>query len=123
MKSYAIAVCLLASTLPLISPPREAMEVRIDIKPRMSHGVIPVRTMPYHAVATVSTMEEHHVIAVVDLDLQAGETKARTETTNPYRVTFQTTIGVDGHRAATLATVWRADQIVTRTASDVWLER
>jgi len=124
MKSSAIAVCLLASTLPLF--PRlgdTPLEVRIDIKPRMSRGVIPVRTMPYHATATVSDAVKHSVIGVVDLDLQPGETKTRTESASPFRILFRSKIGADGLRATAAATVWKGDQIVTRQSSDVSLER
>jgi len=123
MKSLALAACLFATALPLIPVPRDPMEVRIDIKPRMSRGVIPVRTMPYHATATISNAEQHRVIATLDLDLQPGETKTRTETVAPYRITFQSKIGAEGLRAAAVATVWRSDQIVTRQSSDVSLER
>lgn len=123
MKSLAIAALVFATTLPLLPVPREPMEVRIDIKPRMSRGIIPVRTMPYHATATISSVERRRVIATVDLDLQAGESKTRTETVTPYKITFQTKIGADGLRAAAVATVWRDEQIVTRQSSDVSLER
>lgn len=122
MKSLAIAACLLAATLPLL-PSAVPLEVRIDIKPRMSGGVIPVRTMPYHATATVSEAGVRRVIGTVDLDLQPGETKTRTETVSQYKITFQSKIGADGLRAAAVATVWKGEQIVTRQSSDVSLAR
>jgi hypothetical protein len=89
----------------------------------MSKGIIPVRTMPYHAKATVSEAGMRKVIGVVDLDLQAGETKTRTESVTGFRITFQSKIAADGLRAAAVATVWRGDDIVTRQSSDVSLER
>jgi hypothetical protein len=123
MKSLAI-VCLLATTLPLLPGPGSVpLEVRIDIKPRMSGGVIPVRTMPYHATATVSEAGVRRVIGTVDLDLQPGETKSRTETVSQYKITFQSKIAADGLRAAAVATVWNGERIVTRQSSDVSLAR
>lgn len=122
MRSLAIAACLLAATLPLLST-AVPLEVRIDIKPRMSGGVIPVRTMPYHATATVSEAGVRRVIGTVDLDLQPGETKSRTETVSQYKITFQSKIAADGLRAAAVATVWNGERIVTRQSSDVSLAR
>ena len=124
MKSLATAVFLLASTLPLIPGTNSVpLEVRIDIKPRMSKGIIPVRTMPYHATATVSEAGMRHVIGTVNLDLEPGKSQTREESVAGYRITFQSKIAADGLRAAAVATVWKGEQIVTRQASDVSLER
>jgi hypothetical protein len=124
MKSLATAVFLLASTLPLIPGTNSVpLEVRIDIKPRMSKGIIPVRTMPYHATATVSEAGVRRVIGSVDLDLEPGKSQTREESVGGYRITFQSKIASDGLRAAAVATVWKGEQIVTRQASDVSLER
>ena len=124
MKSYAIAVCLLAATLPMLPGPGNVpLEVRIDIRPRMSKGIIPVRTIPYHAKATVSEAGMRKVIGSVDLDLQPGQTISRTENVGGLKITFQSKIATDGLRAAAVATVWRGEEIVTRQASDVSFER
>jgi hypothetical protein len=123
MKSLAI-VCLLATTLPLLPGPGSVpLEVRIDIKPRMSGGVIPVRTMPYHATATVSEAGERRVIGKVDIDLEPGKSQTREESVAGYRITFQSKIASDGLRAAAVATVWKGEQIVTRQSSDVSFAR
>ena len=124
MKSLATAICLLAATLPFLPVPNSVpLEVRIDIKPRTAGGIIPVRTMPYHASATVRQAGVAHVIGTVDLDLQPGQTITREETVEGYRITFQSKIATDGLRAAAVATVRKGDQIVTRQSSDVSLER
>jgi hypothetical protein len=123
MKSLAAAVCLLAA-LPLLPGTNSVpLEVRIDIKPRMSRGIIPVRTMPYHATATVSEAGVRRVIGSVNLDLEPGKSQTREESVAGYRITFQSKIAADGLRAAAVATVWKGEQIVTRQASDVSLER
>lgn len=120
MKSLVTAVCLLIATLPLLPGAGSVpLEVRIDIKPRMSKGVIPVRTIPYHATATVSEAGVRRVIGSVDLDLQAGETKTSSESVSGYRIAFQSKIAADGQRAAAVATVWKGEQIVTRQSTDV----
>ena len=120
MKNLAFIVCLLATTLPLLPGPGDVpLEVRIDIKPRSSGGVIPVRSMPFHASATIAEAGTSRVIAVEDLDLQPGETKARTETVQHFKVRFQAKIDATGMRAAAAATVWKDERIVTRSTSDV----
>ena len=123
MKNLAIAAVLLATTMPLIPVNPDPMDVRIDVKPRMAKGIIPVRTMPYHATATISNANTSAVIGQVDLDLQPGETKTRTETVSNYKITFQAKIASDGLRAAAVATVLKSDQLISRQATDVSLER
>jgi hypothetical protein len=118
MRSLAIAACLLAATLPLL-PTAVPLEVRIDIKPRMSRGIIPVRTIPYHATATISEAGVRRVIGSVDLDLEPGKPQTREESVAGYRITFQSKIAADGQRAAAVATVWKGEQIVTRQSTDV----
>ncbi|HJW95020.1 MAG TPA: hypothetical protein VJ901_15500 [Thermoanaerobaculia bacterium] len=124
MKNLSLAVILLVATLPLVpAPPNEALAVRIDIKPRMSRGIIPVRTMPYHATATVLEAGTSKVIGTVGLDLQPGQTIARTEEAGRYKIRFQSKIAANGLRAAAVATVSRGEQLVTQQTSDVSFER
>jgi hypothetical protein len=124
MKSLATAICLLAASLPLLPSFNSVpLEVRIDIKPRTARGIIPVRTMPYHASATISEAGTRGVIGTVNLDLQPGQSRTREESVAGYRITFQSKIATDGLRAAAVATVWKGEQIVTRQSSDVSLER
>ncbi len=124
MKNLSLAIILLAATLPLVpAAPNEALAVRIDIKPRMSRGIIPVRTMPYHATATVIEAETSKVIGSVSLDLQPGQAIARTEEAGGYKIRFQSKIATDGLRAAAVATVTRGEKVVTMQTSDVSFER
>jgi hypothetical protein len=124
MKSLATAICLLAGSLPFLPVPNAVpLEVRIDIKPRTARGIIPVRTMPYHASATISEAGTRSVIGTVNVDLQPGQSQTREESVAGYRITFQSKIATDGLRAAAVATVWKGEQIVTRQSSDVSLER
>ena len=125
MRSLTLAAVVLAAATVPILPDFNAvpLEVRIDIKPRMSRGIIPVRTMPYHATATVSEAGVRKVIGTVDLDLQPGQTISRTEKVSQYKITFQSKIAADGLRAAAVASVWKGEQLVTRQTSDVSFER
>lgn len=125
MRSLTLALIVLAATTVPVLPDFNAipLEVRIDIKPRMSGGVIPVRTMPYHATATINQAGTRKVIATVDLDLEPGKAISRTEKVSQYKITFQSKIDNDGLRAAAVATVWKNDQLVTRQTSDVSFAR
>src|SRR4051794_41962598 len=108
MKNLSLAVILLVATLPLVpAPPNEALAVRIDIKPRMSRGIIPVRTMPYHATATVLEAGISKVIRTAALDLQPGQTIARTEAAGGGKIPGPWEIAADRPCAAAATTASR----------------
>jgi len=123
MKSMAILLLLLATSYVVPVPVEPPLEVHIEVKPRTANGIIPVRTMPYHASARVTEAGTERTIGTVDLDLEPGGSKSRTETVSQYRIVFETKMARDGQRAAATATVSKGERIVTRQSSDFSLGR
>ncbi len=126
MKSTLLLLCALAVAVPLIetvTPPADPLEVRIEIRPRMVNGIIPVRATPYTASAFVTLAGTRSAIGSVDVDLRPGETKKQTELATPYRIEFESKISTDGMRAAAVASVFEHDKLVTRQTASMVLGR
>jgi hypothetical protein len=118
----AILVCalvLLGAQMPLREIP---LEIRIDVHPQHLGHAVPLRTPePYHTTATVRVANTPQVLGVVDLDVKRGETKSRTESVPPYRITFQTRVNRTATQAVAEVSVSRGDRLLTRQTSDIIL--
>jgi len=126
MKNILLLLCAFVIATPVVETviaPDTPLEVRIEVKPRMVNGIIPVRATPYTASAVVTQAGTKSTIGSVALDLQPGESKKQTELASHYRIEFESKISTDGMRAAAVATVWDHDRLVTRQTSSMMLGR
>ncbi|GEM_PF-2152026 len=125
MKNILLLLCAFAVAAPAVESvvADRPLEVRIEVRPRMVNGVIPVRATPYTASALVTEAGTRRTIGSVDIDLRPGESKKQIDRATPYRIEFESKISADGLRAAAVASVFDHDRLLTRQTASMVLGR